>query len=463
MSLSARLVSAALLATLLGAPALAQEAGGGLPAQPQQRQSIPGELMATSASENPDVWSRPNLLGDLGGLRSVLTERGIVLRASDIDESLGDPAGGRQNTAVYEGLTRFGLRVDTQKAFGLPGGTFAAVAYQIRGRGLSADALGSNLLTVSSIESGRSTRLGQLWYEQSFLGDKLTVRVGQILADTDYMTSAYGSLFVSSTFGWPGYAAANMPSGGPAYPNGALGVRVQVKPTQAVTVLASVFNGDPNGPASANGLAPNPSGTAFRLGDGAFVIAEVQYALNGDKNAAGLPGVYKLGGWYNSKRFADPGRSMAVQHRGDWSLYAVGDQYVLPKPGATDQGMAVFARIMIGPGDRNLLNFYFDAGLTYKGLLPGRPRDTLGLGFAYARYSGDVTRSDQDVARSGSPLAVRRGEEVLELSYQAVVAPWLQVQPFTQRVFNPSDRANPSDPKSQKDALVLGIRTNTEF
>lgn len=416
------------------------------------------------------------MLGDLGGLRRSLAERGIVLRASDVDEVIGNPEGGRRSTTVYEGLTRVGLRVDTQKAFGLPGGSFAVVAYQIRGRGLSANALGSNLLTVSSIESVPSTRLSQLWYEQSLMSGKLTVRVGQILADLDYMTSAYGSLFINSTFGWSGYSAANLPSGGPAYPNGALGVRIQGKPSDAVTVLASVFNGDPNGPVRADGRSANPSGVAFRLGDGLFAIAEVQYARNGGKAATGLPGVYKLGGWYNSKRFADPRRAtdgrvladplsngLPIQHRGDWSVYFVADQYILPKLGAKDQGMAVFARMTVGPSDRNTLNLYLDGGLTYKGMLSGRPRDTVGLGFAYARYSGKVTRSDEDAARFGPARAVRRGEQVLELSYQAVVAPWLQVQPFAQRVFNPSDTANPSHPHSQRDALVLGIRTNTEF
>jgi carbohydrate-selective porin OprB len=153
---------------------------------------------------------------NLYGLRADLAAIGIYVRLAEVEEVFGNPFGGQRQTVAYEGITHFGLRVDTSKAFGLPGGIFAASGLQIHGQGLSATALGNNVLTVSSIEAHPGTLLEQLWYEQSLLEDKLAVRVGQMRADLEFLSSSYASLFINSTFGWPGYAATDLPGGGPA-------------------------------------------------------------------------------------------------------------------------------------------------------------------------------------------------------------------------------------------------------
>ena len=220
-----------------------------------------------------------------------------------------------------------------------------------------------------------------------------------------------------------------------------------------------------------------PTGRLEAFSDGVFAIAEAQFALNGGEEAAGLPGVYKLGGWYHSDRFDDLRRGAngrllsdplsdgrAARRRGNWSLYAVADQLVRREAGTRDQGVGVFGRIMGGPGDRNLLNFYADAGVTYKGLLPGRVNDTLGLGVAFARFSDQVSKADGDAVLAGSLQPIRRNETAVELTYQAEIAPWWQVQPVAQYIARPSGEADPKRPERRlRDALVLGVRTNITF
>lgn len=471
------LLAVALLTPLGTAPTFAQAPDEPtLPATPEQRQAEPGS--ETPEAEGEGLFERANLLGDPGGVRGRLEARGITLSLSETGEVLGNPTGGRRRTVVYAGLTRLGLQIDTEKAFGLPGGTFKATGLQIHGRGLSLNGLGGNLHTVSNLEaSNRGTLLGELWYEQAVLDGKLTVRAGQLLADQEFLTSQYAGLFINATFGWPTYTANTLPGGGPAYPFGALGVRVRAQPAEGWTVLAGAFNGDPSGPERADGRPGNPSGTAFRLGDGVFAIAEVQYAPAGGDEATGLPGTYKLGGWYHSGRFDDPrrgangrllsdplGDGRAVTRRGNWSVYAVADQLVWREAGTKDQGVGVFARVMGGPGDRNLLDFYADAGVTYKGLVPGRVDDTLGVAVAVARFSDAAAKADGDAVFAGSPRPVRRGETVLELTYQASIAPWWQVQPVAQYIFRPSGEADPRRPgRRLRDALVLGVRANVTF
>ena len=444
-----------------------------MPGAPEVQQSAP-EQPRSDAPTAAGFWDRANLLGDPGGLRGRLVARGVTVNLAETSEVLGNPVGGRRPTVVYEGLTQASVILDTKKAFGLPGGMFLASGLHIHGRGLSLNALGNNLHTVSSLEAGRGALLFELWYEQALLDGKLTVRVGQLAADQEFMVSQYATLFLNHTFGWSSFVSANLPSGGPAYPLAALGARVRVQPAEGWAVLAAVFNGDPAGPGQGTPQERDPSGTAFRLRDGVFAIAEAQYVRTG-----GLPGSYKLGGWYNSQRFADQrvgsdqlsladpvGSHVAVTRRGDWSLYAVADQLVWREAGDKDQGVGVFARVMGGPGDRNLLNFYLDAGVTWKGALPGRADDTLGLGLGIARFSDTAAKLDSDRALlAGAPRRIRRHETVVELAYQAQVAPWWTVQPTAQYVANLNGGADdPARPgRRLPNAVVLGLRTVVAF
>ncbi len=452
------------------------------PAAPESRQATPGGESGVKPGEEAakGVWDRANLFGDLGGVRTRLADRGITFGLTESSEVFGNPTGGVHRGATYEGLTQFGVGIDAEKAFGLVGGTFNATGLQIHGRGLSLNNLGNNLNTVSGLEAGRGTLLFELWYEQVLFDKKLAVRVGQLAADQEFMISQYAGLFLNHTFGWSTFPSADLPSGGPSYPLAAPGVRVKYVPRDDVTLLGAVFNGDPAGPGRGFPQERDPSGTAFRLRDGVFVIAEVQYGTNQGEGAAGLPGTYKVGAWYNSQNFADQrrnasGASLADpagvdatgrNRRGNYSLYALADQLVWRKEGAKDGGAGVFLRVMGAPGDRNLVNFYADVGVTYKGLIDGRDSDTVGLGVAYARISDTASKLDSDTARfTGGFYPVRRHETVLEATYQVQIAPWWQVQPTAQYVFNPNGGVpNPRNPaKRLGDAAVLGLRTTVTF
>ena len=161
-----------------------------------------------------------------------------------------------------------------------------------------------------------------------------------------------------------------------------------------------------------------------------------------------------------------PGTATGKVRRNTVAFYGVADQLLFQEPGTKDQGLGGFVRVMGAPGDRTLVNFYADAGLTYKGLVPGRDSDTAGLAVGFARISDTEGKLDSDISLlQGGGYPVRRSETVLELTYQAQTAPWLQVQPTAQHVFNPPggvpDPANPA--RRLPDALVLGLRAGVTF
>ena len=126
------------------------------------------------------------LLGDLFGVRTLLSKYGVSLAIQETSEVLGNPVGGVRKGVAYDGLTQAILQMDTQRAFGWYGGLFNVSALQLHGRNLSSDNL-ANLQTASGIESDRATRLWELWYDQKLLpDDRLDIKLGQISADTEF-------------------------------------------------------------------------------------------------------------------------------------------------------------------------------------------------------------------------------------------------------------------------------------
>src|SRR3954467_8767751 len=110
--------------------------------------------------------------------------------------------GGDRTGAAY--LQRVGLiaDVDLQPLLGWDRAKLHASVHAINGRGLSSNYVG-NILAVSGLEAEPALRLFNLWIEQSLDGGA-SLRVGQFTAAQEFMISRAATLFINSTFGWPG-------------------------------------------------------------------------------------------------------------------------------------------------------------------------------------------------------------------------------------------------------------------
>ncbi|SIT50736.1 Carbohydrate-selective porin OprB [Paraburkholderia piptadeniae] len=429
------------------------------------------------------LWERPNLFGDMGGLRPWLGHYGITLNLQETSEYLNNLSGGTTRGGAYDGLTQLGVGVDLEKAVGLTGGSFNVSALQIHGTNLTTRNL-QTLQSASGIEADATTRLWELWYQQTLFGGKADVKIGQQSLDQEFIVSQNATPFVNATFGWPVLPSVDMPAGGPAYPLSSLGVRLRVKPSDAWTVLAGVFDGNP-APGVGDPQKLNAHGTNFGLGNGALFIGEVQYALNpppaspADAASSGLPGTYKLGFWYNTNHFADQrfdniGRSLAdpastgipQSHKGNYSFYAVADQMVWRPSADSPQSVNVFARIMGAPGDRNVVDLGVNAGVTLKAPFRGRDNDVAGLAVGYAKIGSHARNLASDTATFTTPgFPSRSAETVVEATYQYQVAPWWMLQADAQYFFRPSGGIpQPDNPTTRiGNEFVLGVRTNIVF
>jgi porin len=472
-------------------PAFAQASGEAAPSSTPAEtapSSTPPATDAAKADQAPPAptgfWDRSNLFGDMGGLRPWLGNYGVTLSLQETSEYLNNLSGGTHRSGAYDGLTQLGVVVDTQKAFGLPGGTFNVSALQIHGTNLTQRNL-QTLQTATGIEADATTRLWELWYQQSLLAGKVDVKIGQQSLDQEFMTSQYAATFMNATFGWPVLPSTDMPAGGPAYPLSSLGLRVRATPADSWTVLAGVFDGNPAGNGIGDPQKLNAHGTNFNLHDSALFIGEVQYAINqppanpSDAKPTGLPGTYKLGFWYNTGNFADQqfdntGLSLANpastgvprNHRGDYSFYAVADQMVWRAGPDSPQSLGVFARVMGAPGDRNLVDLGVNVGVALKAPFKGRDNDVAGLAVGYAKIGSHAQDLASDTASLTTPgYPSRSAETIIEATYQYQVTPWWQLQADFQYAFRPAGGIpNPENPSQRVgNEAVVGLRTNIMF
>jgi porin len=424
------------------------------------------------AETPPDFWHSDTLTGDWGGLRTTLADQGLAFTMTYTGDLQGNVAGGIRLGAVYDGVLEPQVDVNLDKLIRWQGACLHVSMLQITGPSLSAGYVG-NLLNVSSINGRPATRLYNAWLQQNAFDEVLSVRVGLMNADAEFFISQTASLFISSTFGWPGILAIDLPGGGPAYPLSAPMVRVKLQPTPEIGVMVAVFSGDPTGHGGSNNpaLTPQPVGTTVSFNGGVLAMAEADYAYNQGKDAKGFGAGLKFGGWYQSsgrfgdQRFDDTGLSLAdplsdgvpANHNSDWGLYFIADV-------SNGAGLSGFVRLAGAPDEQNLVGFYADAGITYKGPLPQRPDDTIGIAAAFARIGNRARALDADIQSFGNPLfPIRSQEVVLEVTYQAQVTPWWTLQPDLQAVFNPGGRVLGPNGTVLPNALLVGLRTVVTF
>ena len=394
---------------------------------------------------------------ELGGFRARAAEKGITFTTQYIAEIWGNPIGGASNGTDYTGLMSFQGDIDLQKLLGWQGASFSTRWYWLSGRDLSADYVG-NIFAVSNISGFHTVRMNELWLQQKFMDDHVSIRAGQMGADSEFYVSTHAIIFLNGAFSWSPTLFTNMPNGGPVYPMGTPGIRLEIAPVNWLSYRGAVFQGNP--------FAQDVNRHGFKwdlsASNGYCSIHEITIRLNQEPGSSGLPGTFKIGGWFDTA--PDPNTNSTLP----WSygLHFVADQMLYREvhpdvASATDskgqqtsvassvnQGLGAFTHIGLSPQNFSFINFYIDGGLTYKGLIPSRDNDVVGVAVGY----GHLTNDPQDNQGRSNPGY----EIILETTYEIEFASWLSLQPDLQYVIHPSGTNIPN-------ALVLGARTVLSF
>src|SRR6478736_2978180 len=183
----------------------------------------------------------------LGLLPNPLQKFGVKFAATYIGEAFDNASGGLKQGAIYEGRLNLAVDVDLQKLVGIDKLTFHANMFQIHGDGLSRSNL-QNFFVVSGIEALPSTRLYEAYFEKRWGAKRISLKVGQLAADSEFFNTKYTDVFTNASMGWPAITSLNLPSGGPSPPLAAMGARLLANVTDRLSVLGGIFDGDQAGP-----------------------------------------------------------------------------------------------------------------------------------------------------------------------------------------------------------------------
>jgi porin len=314
-----------------------------------------------------ESWSEQDFFtGGWGGYREKLKNKGIDIFGYYETTVLGNPIGGRSKGLSYAGLLDLFINLDLEKLMGIKGSSFRISGSWSSGRSLTEDFIG-NFFDASSTFNGDSIRLYQLYFEQSLFDDILNIVLGRMGTGDEFMTSPIFYSFVSLAFDQnPASIFFNIPSF-TADPASTWGARVKVSPIRDFYAMFGVY--DSNLGAGKEGFR----NIDLAIKGEAFLIGEIGFFLNADEDSNGLPGDFKLGGYYDTSKFSnlsDPD----TQKQGNYGFYLIMEQMVYREPGdGSDQGLKPFITFTLAPSDDiNTFPFFFSTGLVYEGLFRGR-------------------------------------------------------------------------------------------
>ncbi len=430
---------------------------------------------------DPDTGESTVAERTLGLLPNPYERLGIKFAATYIGEVLGNPTGGIEQGATFEGRLNLAVDLDFDKLAGWKGLTAHANIFAIHGDGLSRTNL-HNFFVVSGIEALPTVRLYEAYFEQKFFHDKWSIRAGQLAADSEFIASKYTDVFTNASLGWPAITAVDLPAGGPSPPLAAVGARLSGKLSDNFAILAAIFDGDSAGPGVGDPQQRNRYGLNFRVNDPPLVLGEMQFSWNNITANDGRAGALKIGGWhhfglFSDQRFTADGRSIADPAgsglgrvlQADDGIYSVIEQKIYSIPKSRDRGIGVFMRTSASPSDRNPIDLYTDAGIDFIGFFDQRQNDKFGVAVGYAHVSKRAQALDRDFAIvMGQPdWPIRSSEALFTASYLYEIKAGWNLLPNYQYIFRPgggaTDPTGPNPGIRLKDASVFGVRSVMKF
>jgi porin len=389
-------------------------------------------MVGAAAADDAPLLERQYLTGNWNGVRPLLSSHGFEPYLTYTGLMWSNVNGGSTTGAQVNGYLNFGADIDLAKLGAWDGLGFHADCHWWQGTRPTQQLIGGVIaMALSGWEAANTFRVYNLYLRQAFEDDRWIVKVGQIAADTDFMVSRYGGIFLNAAFG--DLPSQNLNLDAPVYPLAGPGVFASGRPWSWLTGRFGAYTGEAGPDVSTN------QGFGWGLGNQAGYTFFWELAANGPD---ALPvASYTLGAIYDTGGSAQFGTG--AERSAHYELYGMVDQALL----ANDQGdpiIGAFARLSGSPQDaQNVVGVYADAGLAFFGVLPGRPKDVFGAAVSILRFTNDFQAQEQ---AAGTPVG--GGQTVVEATYQIAIAPWLVIQPDAQFFFDPAF--------SRRDAQALG-------
>jgi len=402
------------------------------------------------------------LFGDWNGERTRLADKGIAFDFGYTAEAAHNFSGGTRHITRYADQWSFGSTLDLDKLWGWQGGAFQLVITNRNGRNLSDDAgLGVYQQVQEVYGRGQTWHLTLFALTQKFFDGKLEWRVGRLPVGTDF--DSLSCDFQNLTFcgSQPGNIVGDYWIN---WPVSQWAATLKWNATDQTYVKLGAYQLNPryvdNTWARSNGWKLGfPGGTTG-------VMLPLEFGWT--PAIHGLPGSYKLGGWYNNaggehlyydvtnQPLALTGEAPlqeSARHGGYVSL----QQQVMGEAGG--KGLSLFFNGTIADSSTSPVDRQFALGAMFNGPF-NRSKDRIGVALGTTHGSNELARHARlhNALHSDAPMTVADTYELAaEVFYDWSPIPSLSVRPNLQYVVNPGGVTQ------NRNAFVLGLKTSIAF
>jgi porin len=406
-----------------------------------------------------DLLTRSTLTGDWGGARNDLAKKGVTfdLNLTQVEQGVVD--GGKSKQGEYGGRGDLTFKVDTGKAGLWPGGFLTVELEGNFGHGANVKNGGLSPINPNQIfpTAGKDQlNLPALNFAQ-FLSEYAGVVVGKLDTTSGDMNEfAHGkgdSQFMNMAFNLNPTLLMTVPYS-------TLGAGMIILPTK-----------DPNA-AIISVMAISANGEASNTGFDNLDTNKMSYIVEGRMRTDffGMTGHQLLGGVFSNKnrKGTDPRLSLPPQtslneeKTDSWAVYYNFDQYLYEPVKGSGKGLGIFARFAASDGNPNFMQYFYSLGLSGKGLIACRPRDSFGLGWYYL----DIKSPSLSGAFGLFRKDFLRDEQGAEAYYSSALTPWAFLTPNIQVIRGAQKDSGGLLPISRQainTATILGVRLQLIF
>ena len=365
--------------------------------------------LAPAASPTPTTAAKPS--------------SGVTARLLYVGEAGWSPTGGIHSGGAYINSLDARLDLDTNKAFGLPGGKAVLEGFYVNADSFQKRFVGA-VQDPSAIDSGRGAlfRLYQAYYDQSFASTGTRVTLGIQDLETSFGNTKPMEIFSNGAYAWNGVLDASGRNGPGTYPNTPLALKVKQRIDAQWSIQLAIADGVPN-----SEKVPTANAININSRNGAFLIGEVDFQPG--RNTKLFAGFWNYTGKFDALNQIDASGTQREVF-GSRGAYLGGAMRLASFSGR--RGLDAFANIGIGDGRTNVIDGSLNVGLNLAGPFASRPDDHVGIAAGLVKAS-DAYRHAQVV--SGSVATSQ--ETNFELTYRAPINEWLTVQPDIQYWIHP--------------------------
>ncbi len=399
-----------------------------------------------------------HLSGDWLGARDKLAEQGVNIRLGYFSQTAHNLKGGESTETAYADQFFVGGYFNLEKLVNWSGAEFKVELTNRNGELINEKANLPVLLQSQQIYGrGNVTRLTQFSLTQHLFEDQLSIKVGRIYPSADFF--AMSCAFQHLTF-CSGGSSNYLSSSWYGDPLSALGMQLTYKVTDNLLFKLGSYDANPATMSLNQGLKLTTSGEI----NGTTLVSELEYKRD-YKN--GLDGDYRFGIVRSSldktKLVNNAGYPagttndmVAIEDTDNAFYFNIEQQLTRNVSGG---GLRIFASMIHADKSISAIGEVLAFGGYIDAPLVSRPNDRIGFAVGRNSVSNDLNDAQRfyNANFSNNELIVRDHEYPIELNYNYVVTPAIQLMPSIQYIIDPNGD------NDAENAMIAGLQLSLNF